>query len=236
MYNAQAAFEGIPERNVDRLSHVLCWHVLQIDMSAAHECAHGYQLIHQIHWIMWRARLCSSRARPIGFFSAQARRSRRKDIPEGVHESLCVVNAQRRFRSQFHDADVWREPDEPQQPQVNQPALSPDDMEFYQDDLAEFIAVDNEEERLANEAERLAAEEKRRQQQQAIRDELDSRQGRLWSDPWELKEEDWSTPTKFDDLPEWDPSITSRISLERVKLHPGKEQIDEDTPSMGYRH
>ena len=57
---------------------------------------------------------------------------------------------------------------------------------------------------------------------QAIRDEINSRTGRLWTDPWEITEEEWGSGQKLDDLPDWTPGMCSRVSLERVKVHPGK--------------
>ena len=60
------------------------------------------------------------------------------------------------------------------------------------------------------------------ERRQKIRDELDSRTGRLWEDPWALTDEDWSSGKTFDDLPDWSEQLCSRISKERVKLHPGK--------------
>lgn len=57
---------------------------------------------------------------------------------------------------------------------------------------------------------------------QAIRDGLDAKTGRLWEDRWSLTDEDWSTGKAFDDLPDWNEEICSRVSRERVRVHPGK--------------
>ena len=65
-------------------------------------------------------------------------------------------------------------------------------------------------------------EEMEAARQKAIRDEIDSRTGRLWTDPWEITDEDWSQLRTLDDLPDWSPEICSRVSMERVCLHPGE--------------
>jgi hypothetical protein len=54
------------------------------------------------------------------------------------------------------------------------------------------------------------------------RDELDKKTGRGWTDPWEITDEDWIEGKCFDDFEDWNPSMASRISLERVQVHPGK--------------
>lgn len=72
--------------------------------------------------------------------------------------------------------------------------------------------------------ERDAKEEARRQ---AIRDEIDSRKGRLWSDPMEITDEDWASGKKLDDLPDWSKELCSRVSLERIRVHRGE--------CLGYR-
>jgi hypothetical protein len=61
-----------------------------------------------------------------------------------------------------------------------------------------------------------------RRKQEEIQRELDSRTGRVWKDPWEIEEEQWMGTASLDDLPDWSPEFVSRISQERVKLHPGK--------------
>jgi len=66
--------------------------------------------------------------------------------------------------------------------------------------------------------ERLETEAAR---QKAVRDELDSRTGRLWTDPYEISDDDWGSMKTLDDLPDWSPEICSRVSLERVKLFQG---------------
>ena len=91
-----------------------------------------------------------------------------------------------------------------------------DDMDFYDSLTDEFQFDDDDVDEEMTERE----EEKKRQ---AVRDELDSRTGRLWSDPWEITDEDWmSSSTTIESLPDWTPDVVSRISKERVKLHPGK--------------
>jgi hypothetical protein len=65
-------------------------------------------------------------------------------------------------------------------------------------------------------------DEEYRRKQEAIQKELDSRTGLVWSDPWEVSEEQWMSSTTIDDLPDWSPEYVSRISQERVKIHPGR--------------
>jgi len=89
---------------------------------------------------------------------------------------------------------------------------SPDDMEFF--DPSTFDLNDDEE------SEEEILEREQEEKRQKIRDELDKRTGRLWSDPWEITHEEWSTKRVADDLPDWTPDMCSRISSERVKIHP----------------
>jgi hypothetical protein len=93
-----------------------------------------------------------------------------------------------------------------------------EEMEFFEEfDFDRFNEDDEEED------DAWAEEEERRQQ---VRDELDQRKGRGWSDPWEITDEDWMQKRVFDDLVDWTPALCSRISMERVKVHPGKKCID----------
>ena len=95
--------------------------------------------------------------------------------------------------------------------------LTATDMEFY-DSLSDdyFSSLEDNNKEDEEEEERDAA------RRQAIRDEIDSRKGRLWEDPWEVTDEDWSSGKTYFDLPDWTEEICSRVSLERVKIHPGK--------------
>lgn len=87
------------------------------------------------------------------------------------------------------------------------------DMEFYSQVASDFEDDDDEDEDA-----KLAAEYRRKQEE--IQKELDSRTGREWTDPWAIKPEQWASSQTFDELPEWSPEYVSRISQERVKLHP----------------
>lgn len=78
--------------------------------------------------------------------------------------------------------------------------------------------IDDEEIETEEQKEDRKGEERR----QKIRDELDTRTGRLWTDEWEITDEEWSTKRTSADLPDWTPDMCSRISLERIKIHPGK--------------
>jgi len=90
-------------------------------------------------------------------------------------------------------------------------ARSADNAEGSDDDDGDD---DDEEERI-----RLDLEEERKAK--AVRDELDRRTGRLWTDDWEITDDDWFAGKKFDDLPDWSPELCSRVSLERVKVLKG---------------
>jgi hypothetical protein len=83
-------------------------------------------------------------------------------------------------------------------------------MEFY-DELADEEVDDADEQ-----------DEEYRRKQEEIQKELDSRTGLVWTDPWEVSEEQWMSSATFDDLPDWSPEYVSRISQERVKIHPGR--------------
>ncbi len=101
------------------------------------------------------------------------------------------------------------------------------DMEFYDDSnlsssSASSPSLDSIYDSTPRKTSRELEEEKDYERRQAIRDEIDSRTGRLWEDPWALTDEDWSSGKTLDDLPEWTEQICSRISKERVKVHPGK--------------
>lgn len=131
---------------------------------------------------------------------------------------------QHRFVSSRKD-DKFEEPlvedDPPSEPTVRMESMvSPDDMEFYDpmayDDMDDDGDGDDDEED-------LEAEEEERQK---IRDELDARTGRLWSDPWEITEDDWSNMRTSDDLPDWTPDLCSRVSLERIQIHEGMKIAD----------
>ena len=102
-------------------------------------------------------------------------------------------------------------------------ARSADDAEGADDDGNDG----DEEERI-----RLDLEEERKAQ--AVRDELDRRTGRLWTDDWEITDDDWFAGKKFDDLPDWSPEMCSRVSLERVKVLKGRFGADYYFCFCGY--
>jgi len=84
-------------------------------------------------------------------------------------------------------------------------------------------------------------EERRRQQQlrkdEAVRDALDRKTGRLWSDPWDLEEvlsvpaSDPGGGSSYDDLPEWSPDMVSRVSQERLRIFPSSSDGASDSKS-----
>lgn len=52
-----------------------------------------------------------------------------------------------------------------------------------------------------------------------LKEEIEAKKGRGWTDPWDLKEM-YESKVDYDQLPDWSPSLVSRISQERVQLHP----------------
>jgi hypothetical protein len=97
-------------------------------------------------------------------------------------------------------------------------SFSASDMEFYNPD--DFDDEDDEDE---DEAARLDEENRRKQEE--IQRELDTRTGRPWTDPWKITEEQWMSTTTYEDLTDWSPEYVSRISQERVKIHPGRFSV-----------
>jgi hypothetical protein len=93
-------------------------------------------------------------------------------------------------------------------------SFSASDMEFYNPD--DFDDDDDEAARL---------DEENRRKQEEIQRELDTRTGRTWTDPWEITEEQWMSTTTYEDLTDWSPEYVSRISQERVKIHPGRFSV-----------
>lgn len=96
--------------------------------------------------------------------------------------------------------------------------VSAADMEFYNQMMEEDSDDEESDEAIAN--------EEFRRKQEEIQRELDTRTGRPWKDPWEITEEQWMSTATLDDLPSWSPEFVSRISQERVKLHPGRSHFN----------
>lgn len=89
-----------------------------------------------------------------------------------------------------------------------------EDMDYYDPLAEEYYPADEEDTEETDEVE----ETKR----QAVRDKLDTKTGRLWEDRLEFTDEDWSTGKSFEDLADWSEEICSRVSRDRVKVHPGE--------------
>ena len=129
--------------------------------------------------------------------------------------SFFVRSFSRKLGGDLGDADEeLREMREVEAGKIREKELSATDMEFY----SQLVDDDSDEEEDENAL--LTEEYKRRQE--AIQQELDSRTGRVWKDPWEISEEQWMSTATFDDLPAWTPEFVSRISQERVQVHSGK--------------
>ena len=73
---------------------------------------------------------------------------------------------------------------------------------------------DDEDEEYGGDEENISFSEKQYQMRQAL---LQQR-GRLWEDPMDITEEDFSKSVWWDDIPDWTPDVVSLSSLERVKV------------------
>lgn len=63
-----------------------------------------------------------------------------------------------------------------------------------------------------------AKEEEKRRRAEDIRESLKQKKGRGWTDPWDL-DEMLESNLDFDTLPDWAPSLVSRVSQERVQVY-----------------
>jgi hypothetical protein len=63
--------------------------------------------------------------------------------------------------------------------------------------------------------------EEERLRKEELKEEIDAKKGRGWTDPWDLQEI-YESKVDFEQLPDWSPSLVSRISQERVQIHPDK--------------
>ena len=70
--------------------------------------------------------------------------------------------------------------------------------------------------------EEALADKEYREKQQRIKEELDKRTGRLWTDEWVIPDEEWMSMDTFDDIEEWKPELATRKSLESIKLFEGE--------------
>jgi Mitochondrial ribosomal death-associated protein 3 len=66
--------------------------------------------------------------------------------------------------------------------------------------------------------EKIEAKQKKKEK---ILESLQARTGLGFTDPWHVSEEEWATELSIDDLPDWTPANTSKISLETVKTFEG---------------
>jgi len=73
---------------------------------------------------------------------------------------------------------------------------------------------DEDDEGYGDDEENISFSEKQYQMRQAL---LQQR-GRLWEDPMDITEEDFSKSVWWDDIPDWTPDVVSLSSLERVKV------------------
>ena len=140
-----------------------------------------------------------------------ARRSvLRVRIPQPQHQVRCFGSRRNKvFVDDEPDGDVRDKP-QASTPMVN---LSPDVMELYQYDPDAYLS-----QVVSKNGESQSDESLRHKK---VRDELDSRTGRGWTDPWEITEDNWSSQLEFDDLPDWTPDSASKLSRERLKILEG---------------
>jgi len=89
------------------------------------------------------------------------------------------------------------------------------DMDFY-DPLTDDFYTEGQ--GSTKEDELKEQEEKKAAKKQAVQDELDSRKGRLWTDPYEITNDDWGSGKKLEDLTDWTPEMASRTSVERIQV------------------
>jgi hypothetical protein len=125
-------------------------------------------------------------------------------------------------------AEELLEQNESKAVRANEGSVAAWDMEFFGDNelmTPTSSALNNrdDDDNDDDEEERAAMRNKEyREKQEEIQRELDSRKGRPWKDPWAITEEQWMSNTMFDDVPNWSPELVSRISQERVRVHPGE--------------
>lgn len=75
---------------------------------------------------------------------------------------------------------------------------------------------DNDDESLYENSER--GEKSYSEKQYQMRQALLAQRGRLWSDPLEISDQDFTKSVWWDDIPDWSPGVVSSTSLERVKV------------------
>jgi hypothetical protein len=63
--------------------------------------------------------------------------------------------------------------------------------------------------------------EEERLRKEEVKEEIAAKKGRGWTDPWDLQEM-YESKIDYEQLPDWAPSLVSRISQERVQIHPDK--------------
>jgi hypothetical protein len=140
--------------------------------------------------------------------------ARRSSFRVCTPQNQQTWNQIRCFGISRHAHERWNdeeEADDSMDSKTDSPMISPNDMELYQYNPQAYL-----DQMSGDEAQDI--EDKR---QQKVRDELDMRTGRGWTDPWEISEAEWAAPTEHDDLPDWSPSSASKLSVDRVQLFGG---------------
>ena len=105
---------------------------------------------------------------------------------------------------------------------ANDGSVSAWDMEFYADKQLAGGTDDGFDDDDDDDDKESRLNDEYRKKQEEIQRELDTRRGRPWTDPWEIKDEQWMSTTTHDDLPDWTPELVSRVSQEKVKIFPGR--------------
>jgi len=146
-------------------------------------------------------------------YAARRLASGRKSTLSSTVHTVDAWRQQQRFFA--GKGDDFMDDEEDVEPRMTPPmkSLTADEMEFFDElDFDDFVEEEEDDKEWDEE------QEKRKQ----MLDELDQRKGRGWSDPWEITDENWMQRRVLEDLPDWTPALCSRISVERVKVHPGE--------------
>jgi hypothetical protein len=127
----------------------------------------------------------------------------------------------RRVKSHLDDpVEEFLELEESRAMKERNTSVSAIDMEFFGNNSSDDGFDDDDDDDDTDKADPLYSAEYRKKQEET-REELDSRTGRPWTDPWEITDEEWMSSTLQENLPDFSPELVSRISQERVRVYPG---------------
>lgn len=145
-------------------------------------------------------------------FHLTRRSLRRMRIPENHDQIRCFGSRRDKVDRRTWDEDVATIYDDPP-PEIGSinRVVTADDLELY---------YYNPDAYLDEVAARQAKRETEKEQKKVI-EEVEKRTGRLWSDPWDITDSDLLSTHEVDDLPDWTPDSSSKLSRDRVKLFEG---------------